>query len=73
MQFANLFTTDLLSAENYAASEGDTSVEVCAVLSLFAVDFPGGLPAPITVELSTADDTAGNAYYTLSTPLGNLP
>ncbi len=64
-------TVVALSAANYTASESDTSVEICALLSLFAVEFPSGLPAPITVELSTADDTAGNAYNIASMTLSH--
>ncbi len=60
-----------LTAVKYTASESDTSVEICVLLSLFAVEFPSGLPTPITVELTTADDTAGNAYNIVSMPLSH--
>ncbi len=59
-----------LSAASYAAFENETSVEVCAVLTLLASTFPSGLPSPgLTVELSTTDGTAGTCSYMVPVPL----
>ncbi len=52
-----------LSAASYTAFENETSVEICAALTLLASVFPNGLPSPITVELSTTDSTAGTCSY----------
>ncbi len=52
-----------LSAASYTAFESETSVEVCAALNLLPSEFPSGLPAPITVQLSTSDGTAGTYSY----------
>ncbi len=46
----------------YTAFENETSVTICAVLTLLASEFPGGLPAEVTVELNTTDGTAGKEH-----------
>ncbi len=46
----------------YSAFENETSVNICAVLTLVAADFPSGLTFEIAVDLTTSNGTAGKEF-----------